>query len=181
FSRCSCSGLGWLDGRGPFAAASGWFARRAALALIHHKVNDSARFVQQNRQRYLNCYFILSRWKARGSCAALVSGLTSASYCSGNGFRATTPQPEPNALMQLLAAINPNPFPRYLSFTSILSRISRSFPRGSQTSCTCSDQSSPSNSSRYGAVSEKLSRTSYHPTPSFMASPRRPHTWNCLR
>src|ERR1019366_5836039 len=56
FSRCSCSRLGWLECRWPFAAASGWFARRAALALIHHKVNDSARFVQQNRQRYLNCY-----------------------------------------------------------------------------------------------------------------------------
>src|SRR5664280_636185 len=116
--------------------------------------------------------FILSRWKARGSWA-LVSGLTFASYCSGNGFRATNPQPEPNALMQLLAAINPNPFPRYRSFTSILSRISRSFPRGSQTSCTLSDQSSPSNTSRYGSVSEKLSRTSYHSNPSSMASPSR--------
>src|ERR1039457_5249058 len=105
---------------------------------------------------------------------ALVSGLTFASYCSGNGFRATNPQPEPNALMQLLAAIKPNPFPRYLAFTSILSRISRSrLPRGSQTSCTLSDQSSRSISSMYGAVSEKLSRTSYHPTPSFMASPSR--------
>src|ERR1019366_8395651 len=56
FSRCSCSRLGWLERRWPFAAAPGCLARRFAFALIHHTVNDSARFVQENRLGYLNCY-----------------------------------------------------------------------------------------------------------------------------
>src|ERR1039458_5934639 len=58
--RCSCSRLGWLERRWPFAAAPGYLARRFAFALIHHTVNDSARFVQENRLGYLNCYLRLS-------------------------------------------------------------------------------------------------------------------------
>jgi hypothetical protein len=52
--RCSSSRLGG----GPYErrlALDCWLARRAALAFIHHTLNYSARFVQENRSGHLNC------------------------------------------------------------------------------------------------------------------------------